>query len=185
MTRCSEKRSRYFDSLASSVPESPIRSDSPAASQASLAPCATEAKNGLAVSRTTSPRLLLRPERSCLAAAFLTKPSCSISEVVRCILESLAEAYACAIDAAEALARTAVDTIHVVGGGSQNELLCQLTANRTGRPVMAGPVEATAIGNLLVQARTMGLVEEDASLSDLREIVRRSFPVLEYLPEEC
>lgn len=65
------------------------------------------------------------------------------------------------------------------------ELLCQLTANRTRRPVMAGPVEATAIGNLLVQARTMGLVEKDASLSDLREIVPRSFPVRDYLPEEC
>lgn len=113
------------------------------------------------------------------------RPPESPAEVVRCILESLAEAYASTIDTAEALAKTAVDTIHVVGGGSQNELLCQLTANRTRRPVMAGPVEATAIGNLLVQARTMGLVEEDASLSDLREIVRRSFPVTEYLPEEC
>ncbi|MDN5586865.1 MAG: hypothetical protein L0G69_09930 [Brevibacterium sp.] len=50
---------------------------------------------------------------------------------------------------------------------------------------MAGPVEATAIGNLLVQARTMGLVDKDASLSDLRAIVRRSFPVTTYLPETC
>lgn len=109
-------------------------------------------------------------------------PPESPAEVVRCILESLAEAYARTIDAAESLAGMTVDTIHVVGGGSQNTLLCQLTANRTRRPVIAGPVEATAIGNLLVQARTMGLVEEDASLSDLREIVRRSFPVTEYLP---
>lgn len=110
------------------------------------------------------------------------RPPESPAEVVRCILESLAEAYASTIDAAEALAGMTVDTVHVVGGGSQNALLCQLTANRTSRPVIAGPVEATAIGNLLVQARTMGLVEEDASLSDLREIVRRSFPVTKYLP---
>lgn len=113
------------------------------------------------------------------------RPPESPAEVVRCILESLAGAYARTIETAEALAGTAVDTIHVVGGGSQNELLCQLTANRARRPVSAGPVEATAIGNLLVQARTMGLVEKDASLLDLREIVRRSFPVRDYLPEEC
>ena len=113
------------------------------------------------------------------------RPPDSPAEVVRCILESLAEAYARTIETAETLAGTAVDTIHVVGGGSQNELLCQLTANRTRRPVNAGPVEATAIGNLLVQARAMGLVDKDASLSDLREIVQRSFPVTEYLPETC
>ncbi|MDN5822520.1 MAG: rhamnulokinase [Brachybacterium sp.] len=110
------------------------------------------------------------------------RPPESPAEVVRCILESLAEAYARTIDAAEALAGVSVDTVHVVGGGSQNALLCQLTADRTGRTVMAGPVEATAIGNLLVQARAVGLVTEDASLSDLREIVRRSFPVTGYLP---
>lgn len=110
-------------------------------------------------------------------------PPRSPAEVVRCILESLAEAYASTIDAAEALAGMTVDTVHVVGGGSQNALLCQLTADRTGRTVIAGPVEATAIGNLLVQARAVGLVEEDSAMSDLREIVRRSFPVVEYLPE--
>lgn len=111
------------------------------------------------------------------------RPPESPAEVVRCILESLAEAYARTIDAAEALAGMDVDTVHVVGGGSQNALLCQLTADRIGRTVVAGPVEATAIGNLLIQARAMGLVEGDVSLSDLREIVRRSFPVVEYLPQ--
>lgn len=111
------------------------------------------------------------------------QPPESPAEVVRCILESLAEAYARTIDAAESLAGMTVDTVHVVGGGSQNTLLCQLTANRTGRTVLSGPIEATAIGNLLVQARAVGLVAKDASLSDLREIVRRSFPVVEYLPE--
>lgn len=110
------------------------------------------------------------------------RPPDTPAQMVRCILESLAEAYAHTIDAAEALAGTTIETIHVVGGGSQNELLCRLTASRAGRPVLAGPVEATAIGNLLVQARAMGLVEKEASLSDLREIVRRSFPVTTYLP---
>lgn len=111
------------------------------------------------------------------------RPPGTPAEVVRCILESLAEAYAQTIDVAETLAGMPVDTVHVVGGGSQNSLLCQLTADRTGRAVLAGPVEATAIGNLLVQARAVGLVAKDASLSDLREIVRLSFPVVEYLPE--
>lgn len=104
------------------------------------------------------------------------------AEIVRSILESLAEAYRRTIETAEALAGVNVETIHIVGGGSQNALLCRLTAKRTGRPVIAGPVEATAIGNLLVQARATGEVAKNASLEDLREIVRRSFPVEEYLP---
>jgi rhamnulokinase len=62
--------------------------------------------------------------------------------------------------------------VHVVGGGSQNELLCQLTADRTGRTVLAGPVEATAIGNMLVQARSQGLVA--GSLESLRSLVLRT-----------
>ena len=78
--------------------------------------------------------------------------------IVRCILESLAAEYARTIDDAARLAARSIDVIHVVGGGSKNGLLCQLTANATGRTVVAGPVEATAIGNILVQARALGLV---------------------------
>ncbi len=98
----------------------------------------------------------------------------------RSILESLAEAYATAIDDAERLSGQKINTVHIVGGGSQNTLLCQLTANRTGRRVLAGPVEATAVGNVLVQGRTAGLVQGD--LSELRSLVARTFPLAEYQP---
>ena len=76
---------------------------------------------------------------------------------MRCILDSLAAAYARAVDDAARLSGRDVDVVHLVGGGSRNELLCQLTADACGLPVVAGPVEATAIGNLLVQARAHGL----------------------------
>jgi rhamnulokinase len=98
----------------------------------------------------------------------------------RSILESLAEAYASAITDAERLSGSKINTVHIVGGGSQNTLLCQLTANRTGRRVLAGPVEATAVGNVLIQGRAAGLVEGD--LSELRTLIARTFPPAEYQP---
>ena len=104
----------------------------------------------------------------------------SKAEFVRSILESLAAAYVTALDDAERLSGITIDTVHVVGGGSQNALLCQLTADRIGRPVLAGPVEATAIGNVLVQARAAGFVT--GGLEDLRALVARTFPPTEYLP---
>ena len=70
--------------------------------------------------------------------------------------------------------------MHIVGGGSRNALLCQLTANRTGLPVVAGPVEATAIGNVLVQARALGAAPE--SLEELRALVRATQSLQEYRP---
>jgi rhamnulokinase len=72
-------------------------------------------------------------------------------------------------------------TIHIIGGGSQNHLLNQLTANTTGKTVIAGPVEATAIGNILVQAIAMGEIN---SLAEGREIVCQSFAVETYQPED-
>ncbi|HJQ86880.1 MAG TPA: rhamnulokinase family protein [Propionibacteriaceae bacterium] len=98
----------------------------------------------------------------------------------RSILESLAEAYAAAIADAERLSGQKINTVHIVGGGSQNVLLCQLTANRTGRRVLAGPVEATAIGNVLIQGRAVGLLQGE--LSELRALVARTFPTAEYQP---
>jgi rhamnulokinase len=98
----------------------------------------------------------------------------------RSILESLAEAYATAINDAERLSGHKINTVHIVGGGSQNTLLCQLTANRTGRRVLAGPVEATAIGNVLIQGRTAGLVQGE--LPELRTLVARTFPPAEFQP---
>ncbi len=98
----------------------------------------------------------------------------------RSIVESLAEAYADAIDDAERLSGQQISTVHVVGGGSQNALLCQLTADRAGRQVLAGPVEATAIGNVLVQARAAGLVSGE--LANLRALVASTFAPTEYSP---
>ncbi|MBF4622418.1 rhamnulokinase family protein [Clavibacter sp. VKM Ac-2542] len=102
------------------------------------------------------------------------------AEFVRAIMESLADAYATTLEQASALSGRRIDVVHVVGGGSQNELLCQLTADRTGRTVLAGPVEATAIGNVLIQARSQGLVA--GSLESLRSLVRSTHPPVRYRP---
>ena len=101
-------------------------------------------------------------------------------EVVRCILDSLAVAFASAIDDAERLSGRPVEVVHIVGGGSRNALLCQLTADACRRPVVAGPVEATALGNLLVQARTHKVVDGD--LPTLRERIRRAATLTRYEP---
>ncbi len=101
-------------------------------------------------------------------------------ELVRTILQSLANTYAVTLDAVGRLSGKSVRAVHVVGGGSRNSLLCQLTADATGLPVYAGPAEATAIGNVLVQARSLGWIT--GSLESLRSIVARALPVTEYLP---
>jgi rhamnulokinase len=99
--------------------------------------------------------------------------------VVRCALESLALRYRWVLERLEAMLGRNIQAIHVVGGGCQNALLCQFTANACNRPVYAGPVEATAIGNLLVQALGLGLI---GSLAEGREVVRQSFEVVTYTP---
>jgi len=91
-------------------------------------------------------------------------------EMVRCILDSLAAAYARALSDAVRLSGRPVEVIHLVGGGARNVLLCQLTADACQLPVVAGPVEATAIGNVLVQARAAGVLQGD--LEELRSLVR-------------
>jgi rhamnulokinase len=101
--------------------------------------------------------------------------------LVRCVVESLAAAYAATVDDAERLSRREVEVVHVVGGGSRNELLCQRTADRCGLPVTAGPVEATALGNVLVQARALGAAP--GSLEELRRMVLDSVEVLTYAPQ--
>ena len=100
----------------------------------------------------------------------------------RSILESLADAFARAVHAAADLSGTKVGVIHIVGGGSQNAVLCQLTADRSGLPVLAGPVEATALGNVLVQARATGLIDGD--LETLRALVARTNPPRRYQPRQ-
>jgi len=99
---------------------------------------------------------------------------------VRVILESLAEAYAAAVRQATQLSGKTVNVIHLLGGGSHNTLLCQLVADRSGLPVHAGPAEATAIGNVLVQARAQGLVT--GSLESLRAVVAAAFAPIVYSP---
>lgn len=100
----------------------------------------------------------------------------------RLIVESIAEAFARAVRTAGELADRDIDVIHVVGGGSLNRLLCQATADRSGLPVLAGPVEATALGNVLVQARAHGWFGADASLEDMRALVAETHPPVRYLP---
>jgi rhamnulokinase len=103
----------------------------------------------------------------------------NIGDTVRCALESLALCYRWVLEKLEALTGRRAEVIHIVGGGSQNVLLNQLTADACNRPVLAGPVEATAIGNVLVQALGLGLL---GSLADAREVVRRSFEVQTFTP---
>jgi rhamnulokinase len=106
----------------------------------------------------------------------------SPGELVRCCLDSLALCYAETLDKLEQVTGQAVDTLHIVGGGAQNDLLNKLTASCIGRRVVTGPVEATAIGNLLVQARGCGRIE---SLAHLREVVAESFPTTSVDPEDA
>jgi rhamnulokinase len=108
-------------------------------------------------------------------------PPSSVGEFVRCALESLALAYRKTILELEQTLGYPLEAVHIVGGGSQNRLLNQFTANATGKPVIAGPVEATAIGNVLVQAMALGQL---SSLSEARQLVRRSFPVEVFEPGE-
>jgi rhamnulokinase len=92
------------------------------------------------------------------------------AEIVRCILDSLALAYRRALFTAQSLSGRHADVVHIVGGGSRNELLCQLTADALGLPVVAGPAEATALGNVLVQARALGAAP--ATLDGMRSLLR-------------
>ena len=101
-------------------------------------------------------------------------------EMVRAIVESLAAAFASNVSAAAELSGKDITTVHIVGGGSQNRLLCQLTADRLGLPLLAGPVEATALGNVMLTARAQGLVTGD--LEDLRALVAAMFPPQRYTP---
>ncbi len=100
----------------------------------------------------------------------------------RTIVESIAQAFAGAVRTAGRLTAREIDMIHIVGGGALNRLLCQATADRSGLPVLAGPVEATALGNVLVQARAHGWFGPDASLEMLRAAVVTAFPPVRFEP---
>jgi sugar (pentulose or hexulose) kinase len=100
--------------------------------------------------------------------------------IVRCVLDSLALAYRRAVESVQARSGRHVSVVHIVGGGSRNELLCQLTADACGLPVVAGPAEATALGNMLVQARSLGAAPGD--LPGLRAVLRSATEPRRYEP---
>jgi rhamnulokinase len=121
------------------------------------------------------------PARIAAACAALDQPApTSRPALVRTILDSLALAHRRTVRDAVRLSDAAVDVVHVVGGGARNALLCQLTADACGLPVDAGPVEAAALGNVLVQARALGAVS--GGLPDLRALLRRAHPPHRYEP---
>jgi rhamnulokinase len=130
------------------------------------------------------PAFLLPPNMPTAIADFCRRTGQPVptgpGAVVRCALEGLALRYRWVLERLEELTGGRLEVIHVVGGGSQNELLCQFTADACNRRVLAGPVEATAIGNILVQAIGLGML---GSLQDAREVVRRSFEVRTYSPK--
>jgi rhamnulokinase len=105
----------------------------------------------------------------------------SEGQIARCALESLALKYRMVLECLEELTGTPVEVNHIVGGGTQNLLLNQFTANACGRPVVTGPIEATVLGNVLIQARSAG---EIGSLGEIRECVRKSFDLTTYEPEQ-
>lgn len=100
--------------------------------------------------------------------------------MIRVIFESLALNYTRVLEQIETLTGNPINCLHIVGGGIQNELLCQFTANATGKKILAGPVEATATGNILMQARARGQID---TIDTARKIVRNSFKPKEYLPQ--
>jgi rhamnulokinase len=110
------------------------------------------------------------------------KPIDDKGQMIRTVLESLALKYRSVMEAMEDVAGKRIDVLHIVGGGIQNELLCQFTANALGKKVITGPVEATASGNILMQARAAGQIK---SLAEAREILRNSFELKEYEPQQA
>jgi rhamnulokinase len=121
------------------------------------------------------------PARIAAACVRLDQPvPTTPAGLVRCIIDSLAAAYGRAVRDAARLSGRSVEVVHLVGGGARNALLCQLTADACEVPVLAGPVEATAIGNVLIQARTRGLVGAD--LEALRALVRATQDIRRYEP---
>jgi rhamnulokinase len=126
------------------------------------------------------------PQAICSYCEKTAQPApCDRGSLVRLALESLACKYRVTLESLERILAPSgghLDAIHIVGGGSQNQLLCQFTADLCGRPVYAGPVEATALGNVLAQAIAL---DDCASWTEAREIVREAFPLKTYEPRDA
>ena len=109
-----------------------------------------------------------------------TVPS-SDAEYVRLIFESLAMKYRMVLDLFQSYADFPIERLHIIGGGSRNRLLSQMTANSIGKEVVAGPAEATAIGNIMIQAWAKGLV---SSLGEMRKVIADAVSVESFVPED-
>ncbi|WP_285113715.1 rhamnulokinase family protein [Leifsonia sp. fls2-241-R2A-40a] len=145
---------------------------------------ATELPRPAEVFDADDPRFLAPGDMPARIAAWFEerglRAPASPAGIVRVIVESLAAAFASTVKQAAALTGVPVESIHIVGGGARNALLCQATADRSGLPVLAGPVEATAMGNVLVQARAAGFLTGD--LETLRALVARTTQIIRYDP---
>ena len=108
-------------------------------------------------------------------------PPATHGEFIRCIFESLAMKYSLTLDSIRTVYAHPINKIHIIGGGANNELLCQYSANALGIPVVAGPTEATAIGNIMIQAKAMQCV---SSIQEIRAMVENSFEAKTFLPQE-
>jgi rhamnulokinase len=107
-------------------------------------------------------------------------PPTTDAEYARCIFESLTHRYKEVVDTLSGMISFPIEKLHIIGGGSQNELMNQMTANQLGIPVIAGPSEATAIGNCMMQAKAAGLVKDRW---EIRKIIAKAFAVKTFLPE--
>jgi rhamnulokinase len=151
---------------------------------AQLVQMAAEAKPLRSLVNLNDPRFLNPPDMPKSIQQFCRETGQPVpktdGELARCSYESLALKYRETLDSLEELAGNKIEVIHIVGGGSRNKLLNQFTADACQRPVIAGPVEATAVGNLLTQVRASG---ELGSLGEMREVVRKSSEVTRYEPK--
>jgi rhamnulokinase len=133
---------------------------------------------------TEDARFLNPPDMAAAIQSFCRETGQTVPQtegaIIRCALESLARKYSAVLAGLEEVTGNRIDAIHIVGGGSRNQLLNQLAADACKRPVIAGPVEATVLGNLLVQARANG---ELGSLSQIRQTVRASAEVERFEPQ--
>jgi rhamnulokinase len=151
-----------------------------------LTQMAAEAPPFRSLIRPDDARFLTSGEMPAKVQNFCRETSQTIPEtpgqIVRCALESLALSYRQTLEQIETLTGRTIRRLHIVGGGSQNALLDQFAAEATGKTVQAGPAEATAIGNLLLQAVTLGHL---GSLAELRRTARASFPVQTFEPKDA
>lgn len=142
---------------------------------AELARLASEAKPLRSIVNPDDPRFLNPPDMPKAIQVFCRETGQPVpkteGELVRCAYESLALRYKQVLGWLETLTGNRIEVIHIVGGGSQSKLLNQFAANACGRPVVTGPIEATALGNLMVQVRASGEISE---LSEIRSVVRKS-----------